>query len=161
MQIERKKILHCQLVLTCEQFLIKILERRCTTPWIKNTLKHYLFAITIVVHLEDNLFATSANQNKQNASKFNNMWLKRSQSESQTPSAPYQRFVERLTASQPNATRSLSSVITAAIPPFFASRLHRYASCASASYGATTNSTFSDLRTWKANSVQKYSGTRG
>lgn len=60
-----------------------------------------------------------------------------------------QGLVEVLTAGQPYASRSLSSEITAMIPPFSGSRLDKYANCASASYGATTNSMSSDLRIWK------------
>jgi hypothetical protein len=54
--------------------------------------------------------------------------------------------VMSLTEEQQYAIRSLSSVITAATPPCSASRVARYANCASASYGATTNSTSSDLK---------------
>ena len=54
-----------------------------------------------------------------------------------------------LTAGQQYAIKSLSSVTTAAMPPWSASKVVRYANCASASYGATTNSTFSDRKIWK------------
>lgn len=50
-----------------------------------------------------------------------------------------------LTAGQPYAIKSLSSVIIAEMPPLSSSRLDRYANCASASYGATKNSTLSNL----------------
>ena len=63
--------------------------------------------------------------------------------------AQYHSFGEVLTAGQPYAIKSLSSVITAASPPFSASRLDMYANWASASYGATTNSMSSDLRVCK------------
>lgn len=59
------------------------------------------------------------------------------------------RLSEVLTEEQPYASRSLSSDITAEIPPLSASRLHKYANCASASYGATTYSIFSDSKTWE------------
>lgn len=142
----------CHTEPTCEQFHIKFSKGRFTSHWIKNIVKHYLFTIPESVHLKHNLFATNANQNKTTPAFLMSKWKWSHQESSRPLPASYQIFVGDLTAWQPYATRSLSSVITATIPPFSGSRLHRYANWASASYGATTYSMFSDLRTWKVTS---------